>query len=190
MEKRKRRDSRVLSRVDIIRLITSAETIREKVMIKLLANTGARKSDIAKLKVEEIDFVNNRLIFKQKKTKKTAEPSIPDSLVQDIKMYMESERIKKGYLFPSRRNKHKSLSERQITNIFNRIAIRAGFKAGEVTPHDLKSSFITHSSAHGVSLGLILEAVGTSIETTRKHYNKPTPEQTYKEFTEKGVFFE
>ena len=48
-------------------LIKHTEKLRDKVIIKLLAYCGLRRFELAKIKIEDIDFVSNKIYIEGKK---------------------------------------------------------------------------------------------------------------------------
>ena len=61
-------------------------------------------------------------------------------------------------LFTSRQGS--GLSRRQVYNLFNDIAFRAGIEAGRRNPHILKHSLASHLIRHGANVAYVQQALG------------------------------
>ena len=144
--------------------------IRDRAILEILYATGLRVSEVALLKISDIqlDYGFVRCIGKGKK-----ERLVPmgKSACRWIKQYLERSRNSYSglnkttpYLFLSRRGDH--LSRVSIWSIVRKYAIMAGAPRS-VSPHVLRHSFATHLVANGADLRAVQEMLGhASISTT------------------------
>ena len=93
----KRADARkfTLDENDIQKLIESATDIRDRLVIQLLAYTGARRKEIVLLRVKHLDFEHDRLYMPTVKRRADPEenlrqiPIISQRMKQDIITYLD-----------------------------------------------------------------------------------------------------
>src|SRR3989344_8503360 len=92
-----------LSEEQIKILIKHTEKLRDKVVIKLLAYCGLRRFELAKIKIEDIDFNTNKIVIHGKKNIYRLATIFSDQLVEDLKLYIHYvlQNQKQGYLFPA-----------------------------------------------------------------------------------------
>jgi integrase len=94
-----------LKHKEIKELIFACNTLRERIIIKLMAYSGLRREEVANLKIEKIDWERNRISFIGK-NRLPGTVSVSPDLIQDIQFYLAG-RIE-GPVFPSRKNGKKT----------------------------------------------------------------------------------
>ncbi len=161
-------------------LIRHAEKLRDKVIIKLLAYCGLRRFELAKIRIEDIDFITNKIRILGKKNIDRLATIFADQLVEDLKIYIQYvlENKKQGYLFPavSSLNNQQHISTTEI----NRIVAKAGSLAQlhnpipelkNINPHILRHSCARILKDRGLSLEVIQKVLGhLSYKTTMDLY--------------------
>lgn len=174
---RPRRESRVITKQERKKIREAAKSLQEKIIIYLIMDTGARRSDIARIRIENIKRDEMYIEIIQKKTGKKANPIITKKSLEWLETYIY-DHLKgrtKGYLFPSPRKGRTHLSGKQIYNILKRVTDRAGIT--DITPHDLRATRITSRKMDGFSDKAVSDEMGVSIKTAKRHYEKYSPEQ-------------
>jgi integrase/recombinase XerD len=153
----------ILTIDEIRKLIKVIKNPKHRLVIKLLYGTGIRVSEIIKIEKKDIDFSENLIKIRLAKGGKDRFVKLPDSLVQELKSYMN---INEGnYLFES--NKGGKLTKKTIGKIVQISAKRAGIEK-RVYPHLLRHSFATHLLESGTDLRVIQKLLGHSdIKTTQ-----------------------
>ncbi len=176
--KRKRKIPDALDEDDVMRILSSPEKERDMLIFLLLYGCGLRISELANLKVSDID--ESGFIKIKGKGGKWRKVPVPDEVMLFIKKFIEKRKtgsIKKEdkkeevgenspYLFL---NKHgERLSERYIREIVRR---HGALKTGKrVWPHLLRHSYATHLLKNGADIRVIQELLGhSSINTTQKY---------------------
>lgn len=140
-------------------LETKEDHFHQYALIYLLANTGIRISTALALNWEDIDWHNERIIFRNIKVRGT-EYTIP--LVQRFKtLFIRLGKKKAGKIFPYTHNHGTRFLRRaqeslKFTNIHS--------------IHKLKHTFISEMVKKGISLDILSEITNTSLRTLRKHY--------------------
>ena len=176
-------------------LIKHTDKLRNKVIIKLLAYCGLRRFELAKIKIEDIDFETNKIQILGKKNIHRLATLFSDQLIEDLKLYIQYvlKNDTQGYLFPavSSLNQQGHISYTEI----NRIVAKAGQRAQISNPNpDLKNinpHLLRHSCARilkdkGLSLEVVQGVLGhLSYKTTMDLYGKKSISQMDDELQEK-----
>ena len=176
-------------------LIRHAEKLRDKVIIKLLAYCGLRRFEVAKIKVEDIDFHTNKIRILGKKNIDRLATIFSDQLQEDVKLYLQYvlKNQQQGYLFPAVSSLNK---EGHITPIeINRIVAKAGQRAQlhnpipelkNINPHILRHSCARMLKDRGLSLEVVQRVLGhLSYKTTMDLYGTKSISEMDKELKEK-----
>ncbi|MBV9995541.1 MAG: site-specific integrase [Caulobacteraceae bacterium] len=153
-------------------------------IFRLLALTGARRSEIAGLLWAEVDLARNRLTLPPARTKsgeKTGERRIPlNSAAKDIlvaRRVQADEREKRDrkerrnvppspYVFPAHRG------DGHVIGLQKPWAdVRAKAKLGGARIHDLRHSFASFAIADGASLFMVAKALGHADTRVTERYS-------------------
>ena len=142
---------------EIKKLIFSCNTLRERIIIKLMAYSGLRREEVANLKIERIDWERCRISFIGKNRLPGTVPVSPD-LIQDINFYLSGRT--EGPIFPSKKKgKKEPICLVQINRIVSDIGKRAKIenpnpnsKTKHVTPHLLRHSFARMAKDAGLTV--------------------------------------
>jgi integrase/recombinase XerD len=147
-------------------LAVSKKNKRDYIIIKCLFYLGLRNSELQKLQVDDIDFINMNVKVVQGKGNKDRYVPIPGKeFAAELKSW--AGRRTKG-LFIEGRGTDSMLSDRHIRRIVKKYAIEAGIrKPEEIHPHTLRHSYATHLQNKGIPLNAIQLILGhENIETT------------------------
>jgi integrase/recombinase XerD len=140
-----RRLPTVLSREEVSRLINAAGTLFRRTLLMTLYGTGMRRSELAHLKVGDID--SQRMIIRVVAGKRGKDRDLPLSpaLLETLREYWRW-RKPKLYLFPTRTRRRRldqPISDKTVWIACSEAARRAGIHK-HVTPHTLRHSWATH----------------------------------------------
>ena len=132
----RRRLPTVLSREEVARLIDAAGTLFRRTLLMTLYATGMRRSELACLKVSDID--SQRMIIRVVEGKGGKDRDLPLSpvLLETLREYWRW-RMPKTYLFPSRdprRGSEQPISDKTVWIACSEAAHCAGIRK-RVTPH-------------------------------------------------------
>lgn len=177
-------------------LIKHADKLRDKVVIKLLAYCGLRRFELAKIKIEDIDFITNKIKILGKKNIYRLATMFSDQLTEDLKIYVQYvlNNAQKGYLFPavSSLNARGHITPTQI----NRIVAKAGRRAQlhnpipelkNINPHILRHSCARILKDRGLSLEVVQKVLGhLSYKTTMDLYGTKSISEMDQELKEKA----
>lgn len=137
------------------RVVNTATSIRDQVMLQMLAETGMRRSELVQLRVEDIRFDNRLLVIRHGKGNRSRVIPITVDLAHNLhRLTTGSDR---GPVFVSKRGT--CLSVRQV----NRIVAAVGRRAGIYNPNPRQQNITCHLFRH--SFARIWKNSGGSIET-------------------------
>lgn len=176
-------------------LIKHADKLRDKVIIKILAYCGLRRFELAKIKLEDIDFETKKIKIMGKKNIYRLATLFSDQLVEDMKIYIQYvlNNSKTGYLFPavSSLNEQGHITPTQI----NRIVAKTGHRAHmhnpipelkNINPHILRHSCARILKDRGLSLEVVQKVLGhLSYKTTMDLYGTKSISEMDSELKEK-----
>jgi integrase/recombinase XerD len=167
----RRRLPTVLSREEVSQLINAAGTLFRRTLLMTLYGTGMRRSELARLKVSDID--SQRMILRVVAGKGGKDRDLPLSpaLLETLREYWRW-RKPKLYMFPTRtlgRRLHQPISDKTVWIACSEAARRAGIRK-RVTPHTLRHSWATHLLEAGTDLRTIQVLLGHGdLETTAQY---------------------
>lgn len=173
-----------LTREEIKKLVLCASSLRDRIIIKILARTGMRRGELRDLEIRDVNFDKRRIFIRSGKGDKSRTVPIDSDTLQDIKFYI-GER-ESGRLIIS--NKQDSISLKQI----NEICAKCGRKAGvrhpnpvkkDINPHLFRHSFARMMLEKGMRMEEVQKILGHStIKTTIDVYGTPGLEATQKNY--------
>ena len=167
----RRRLPTVLSREEVARLIDGAGTLFRRTLLMTLYATGMRRSELACLKVSDIDSQRMILRVVEGKGGKDRDLPLSPALLETLREYWRW-RMPKNYLFPSRdprRGPEQPISDKTVWIACNEAAHCAGIRK-RVTPHTLRHSWATHLLEAGTDLRTIQVLLGHGdLETTAQY---------------------
>jgi site-specific recombinase XerD len=167
----RRRLPTVLSREEVARLIDAAGNLFRRTLLMTLYGTGMRRSELASLKVGDID--SQRMIIRVVAGKGGKDRDLPlsSALLETLREYWQW-RKPKLYMFPTRtrgRALDQPISDKTVWIACSEAARQAGIKK-RITPHTLRHSWATHLLEAGTDLRTIQVLLGHGdLETTAQY---------------------
>ncbi|MGB6841085.1 MAG: tyrosine-type recombinase/integrase [Candidatus Sulfotelmatobacter sp.] len=152
-------------------MIDAAGTLFRRTLLMTLYATGMRRSELARLKVSDID--SQRMIIRVVEGKGGKDRDLPLSptLLETLREYWRW-RKPRLYLFPTRTRQHRldqPISDKTVWIACSDAAQRAGSRK-RVTPHTLRHSWATHLLEAGTDLRTIQVLLGHGdLETTAQY---------------------
>lgn len=148
---------------------------RDRLMLRLLYETGIRRSELAGLRVGDVDFSSLTIKVLGKRNKERLIP-IESELAHNISQYLALKEQEKGaseWLFVGRKG-------RQITvqDIYNTVKkyMSSLSNADRISPHVFRHSFATHILNEGGNIQAIKELLGHADLATTEVYTHVTRE--------------
>jgi len=142
-------------------------------VIRFLAATGARVSELIQIKVEHIKLGHLDLYSKGGKTRRIYIPSL---LQKESMQWLNSIGRDSGYLFLN--NKGRIITTRGISIQLKKLAIKYGINPDVVYPHSFRHRFAKNFIEKYNDISLLADLMGhDSIETTRIYLRRTATEQ-------------
>jgi integrase/recombinase XerD len=159
--KRRRRLPVVLSPEEVQRLIAGAKNLYHRTLLLTLYGAGLRRSEVAHLKVRDIDSQRMLLRVDQGKGGRDREVPLCPTLLAGLREYYRWMRPE-TYLFPGTRDGWRAdtpITTKPIWEAVRLAAQRAQIDK-PVTPHTLRHSYATHLLEAGADLRTIQLLLG------------------------------
>lgn len=153
---------------DIEKIIGYADNLRDKTMLEILYGTGFRRFEVGSLKVNDIDFRSESITTIGKGNKERTVPINPTAL-SVIKEYLKDGHNSE-WLFPSRKDRSKHISNRQINEIIKKCAEKANVSG--ITPHKFRHTFCSELFENGADIKTIQDMAGHGSINSTNIYTK------------------
>jgi integrase/recombinase XerD len=160
----------VLSVEEAARLLEAAPSLKYKAALGVAYGAGLRVSEVAHLKVDDIDSTRMLIRVEQGKGRKDRNAMLSPQLLELLRLWWREGRrrgvmLPHGWLFPGR-SCMDPISSRQLHRAVQEAAEVAGIRK-RVSPHTLRHSFATHLLEQDVDIRVIQVLLGHSkLETT------------------------
>jgi site-specific recombinase XerD len=166
-----RRLPEVLSREEAARLIACAGNLKYKAVLSVAYGSGLRASEVAHLRVGDVDSQRMCLRVEQGKGRKDRYAKLSPVMLETLRAYWKEARargkvLNGGWLFPGR-DPVNPLTTRQLNRAIRYAATTAGIHK-RVSMHSLRHAFATHLMEQGENMRVIQVLLGHHrIETTQ-----------------------
>jgi len=157
----------VLTKQEVKALIKATKAGRNRLIVEFLYSCGARVSEVANIRVVDLDISERMGRVKGGKGNKDRTIILSKEWVKQAKKYLKRKKIKSEYLFSKKNGK--PITADTIQRIIRSSTKKAGIEK-HVTPHTLRHSFATHLLEAGESIRKIQELLGHSSLTTTQIY--------------------
>ena len=172
----------------------SFDEVRDRAVIEMLYATGMRRSELANLKVGDVDLIQRQVKILGKGDKERYIPIIPElenTLHEYLKLRAEiANKKSEDYLFLVKNGKkiYPTLIYRMIKSYFSAVTSKKN-----VSPHVLRHSFASHLLDNGADLNTVKELLGhaslastqvytnTSLVELKRQYKKAHPRAEQKD---------
>ena len=154
---------------DLERLLNYPDTsnkygLRDALILEMLYSSGVRVSELANMKLKDINFKERKILIlgKGNKERYVYYGSKCEKLLDK---YLKIDHRDSPYLFIGKKNE--KLNEREIRSIVTEAAKKAGIEV-HVTPHTLRHTYATHMLNDGADLKSVGDLLGhESLSTTQ-----------------------
>jgi integrase/recombinase XerD len=165
--RRERKLPLILSRDEVKALLEAPQDLRPRAMLAILYGSGLRVSEVARLKVADIDSARNVLWVRSGKGRRDRQALLPPKRRELLRCYWRAQRPT-DWLFPGTRP-GQPISVKAIFRACRKAARVAGI-AKSLHPHLLRHAFATHLLEAGVNLRTIQFLLGhANLETTARY---------------------
>jgi len=157
----------IFSREDVVKIIESASTFKQQVLLTFIYVTGARLSEAINVRIEDIDGHRHQVRINKGKGNKDRFVLIPDILLSILRIYYRKERPE-GYLFNGFK-KGQPYSQRAV-----QLTLQEAKKKGKILKrggiHTLRNCYATHHLEGGTDLVFLQEQMGhKNLRTTIRY---------------------
>lgn len=162
--KQKVREALTPMEVEIIRKTCSTEF--EEALFEVFYSTGCRVSEVANMKLSDINFQTDEIKVCGKGDKERFVLLTPRAHLA-LQVYLGSRNDDNQGIFVSKQGKHLPLSKCSLEKFIKQLGERAGISK-IVTPHVLRHTFASHALNRGVPLDVLQVLLGhEKYDTTR-----------------------
>lgn len=157
-----------MSTEEIHKVINTIDNVKHRVMMMLLYSTGIRLSELAHLRITDIDSKNMRVKVVQGKGSKDRYTILSQQVLLELRAYYVQYRPVE-YLFNGM-GKGRRYSQRSIQKAVQNAIITAGLENKNYTVHTIRHSFATHLVDNGTDVHTVKELLGhNSLGTTMQY---------------------
>lgn len=151
----------ILTREELATLINDCPNVKHKAFFQIAYGSGLRVSEIAALRIKDIDSKSMRVFVNGGKGKKDRYTLLSQECLCTLREYYTVYRPKhpEGWLFLGV-GKYTHISSAAIANALDNWTERLGIARVNVTMHTLRHAFATHLLEAGVDIFRIKELLG------------------------------
>ena len=160
-----------LSQEQVKQLFAQIENPMDHALCLLMLRCGLRVSEVAKLKLSDIDWEQKSLLVEQGKGRKDRVVYLSSDAITDLKACMELRpaSVPDGLFFWNQKRTGRALSTKGIQKKVERYAKAAGIKA---SCHSLRHTFASNLLEEGAEIVSIKELMGHSSIESNERYAK------------------
>lgn len=177
-------------------LLKATDNQRDKLIILLATVTGLRVSEIAKLRVKDLQFFNGRpcLIIKGKARDEEEPFPICTALFMDLMNFVNGTKPEDPIFCNSRHNNPEPITGHTISLMIKGLMTKVGIIGNQYTAHSLRHTAITNLINNNVDLMQIKNlSRHASLDTLMIYVhendkaNNPATDINYKTFTQQAI---
>src|SRR4030066_844472 len=169
---RRRRDGvasmrKYLKQDELKALLEAPKRMRDRLIIKLLYETGMRVGELCSLTIGDVDLESGEITIQEEKRQEKGRkvPLVNSWTKSMLRDYIGSRKIRKDPLFVS--NKRGPLSRRQIERLVAKYGEAIGLEKDKCHPHVLRHTHAVYALKSGIDLRTLQQNLGhSSIEVT------------------------
>jgi integrase/recombinase XerD len=156
-----------LKESELKRLLEAPRRMRDRLIIKLLYETGIRVGELAALTIGDVDLESGEITVQHAKRHREGRkvPIVNSWTKTMLRDYIGTRKNRKDPLFVS--NKRGPLSRRQIERLIHNYGTLVGLDKDKRHPHVLRHTHAVHALKSGIDLRTLQQNLGhSSIEVT------------------------
>jgi len=134
-----------MSLSQIREFLSRISSIRDKLMIRILYETGCNISELVEIKVSDVQ--SNKIRIVDSETNTIRHPKISGKLAKDLRYYIKGNDLKKNSFLISTRQSSK-ITERRVRQLIQAYSQKFGY--GKINPQMFRYYHIAHAYLSGV----------------------------------------
>ena len=169
LPKIRHKERRVPSDEDVAKLLSAVQHQEDRVALLLLVDTGIRVTELASIKLKNVDLDDASIVVNGKGGK-TRVVYLSKSTIEHLRGYMKT--LNGDYLFPSTRAdakgecRNRTFFEKRLREWCKQVDIE------RITPHQLRHYFATYTLSRGGDIKAVSELLGhADVGITLKIYH-------------------
>lgn len=162
-----------ISSADVDRLLSHAEDVRFRALLRVLADTGLRRSEALRLEGRDVDFGRGVVVVRQSKSGRPR--TVPLTAAARTALADVRVEVQSALLWPEFVGGRMGAVESR----FRRLKKRAGFP--NLRLHDLRHAFCSRLAQEGVPLPTIAVLAGYESVATTMRYASHVPDGAARE---------
>ncbi len=163
-QKREEKARAVPPAEEIQKLVNALQNPKHKLLVSLLYASGARVSEVVRIKLHDLDFERKLLLIRGGKGNKDRYTILSNLVILQIKNYLQKRPYQSDYLFASHDG---HITPSTVEQVLKQAWKRAHLK-NKITPHSLRHSFATHLMEAGIQDKYLQKLLGhKDIKTTQ-----------------------
>lgn len=173
--------NKIVSESDIILMIHSEPCERNRLILKLLYNTGMRASEICEIRISDItqDGEDAAVLTVNGKGDKIRHNRVSGQLWHEIRLFIEkNKKIDEDWLFTRLIGRKKYKISYNLLYLVVKNAAKRINKDKKISVHTFRHCHITHSLNRGCPVHIVKEQVGHSSLATTGQYTHLLPKQS------------
>lgn len=159
-----------LAAVDLEKLRAAAKNSQEKAIIEVMYSTGCRVSELAALKISDVDMTEKEVSLLGKGNKHRTSYLNARAVVA-LQTYWDERKGESKYVICSQRKPYGPLTTRRFELILKELKERAGID-GSVTPHTIRRTTATDAIDKGMPIEQVQKLLGHEDISTTLIYAK------------------
>lgn len=148
----------VMSRKEVSEVIDSIKNLKHKAILMTMYGSGLRVSEVANLKVSDIDSKNMQIFIRQSKNRSDRYAILSKTNLELLRTYWLKCGKPRDWLFPGS-NPEKPVNVKTIKNLVLKVKNRLGITK-KISAHTFRHCFATHLLENGVQLTHIQHLMG------------------------------
>lgn len=165
--KKQKQLPKVLSKDEVKRIFEIVENEKHRTMLMLAYSCGLRVSEVAEMRVRDIDSSRMIIVIKQGKGRKDRVVTLSNKMLEQLRKYYQLYKPKE-WLFESV-DKKNHIHIRSLQRVFNEAVEKVKISKN-ISFHSLRHSYATHLLEAGVDLRYIQELLGHKSSKTTEVY--------------------
>jgi integrase/recombinase XerC len=150
---------------EVARLLEAAVYERDRCIVVLLLFTGARREELANVRLSDVDLEVGAVLLRGKGRKERLVP-LASEAVKAIRRYLSVRHLEAD---PGD-DRLLASSERTLGRRVSELALRAGFPEGKVHTHSLRHTFATNLIRSGADVATVQQLLGhANLQATARY---------------------